>query len=43
MRAGPLSTPGVYALEPDFDAASAEFKTTMAGATGMPLVAGNRV
>jgi cardiolipin synthase len=39
----PDTHPGVYALEPDFDAGSAEFKTTMAGATGMPLVAGNRV
>ena len=39
----PDSHPAVYALEPDLDAASDEFKTTMAGATGMPLVTGNRV
>ncbi len=39
----PDTHPAVYALEPDFDADSAEFRTTMAGATGMPLVAGNRV
>jgi cardiolipin synthase A/B len=35
--------PAVYALESDFDADSAEFTTTMAGATGMPVVDGNRV
>jgi cardiolipin synthase A/B len=39
----PDSHPAVYALDPDFDAQSAEFRTTMAGATGMPLVAGNRI
>ena len=33
----------VYALEPDFDTESAEFRSTMAGMTGMPLVDGNRV
>ncbi len=32
-----------YALEPAFDTASDEFRATMAGATGMPLVNGNRV
>ncbi len=37
------SHPAVYALEPDFDTGSDEFRTTMAGATGMPLVDGNRV
>jgi cardiolipin synthase len=37
------SHPAVYPLRPDFDAGSAEFRTTMAGATGMPLVEGNRV
>jgi cardiolipin synthase len=35
--------PAVYPLEPDFDSASAEFRETMVGATGMPLVDGNRV
>jgi len=39
----PNAHPVVYALEPDFDAASAEFRTTMAGMTGMPWVDGNRV
>lgn len=39
----PDTHPAVYALEPDFGAESAEFRTTMAGATGMPLVDGNRV
>lgn len=37
------SHPGVYALEPDFDTSSNEFRITMAGATGMPLLTGNRV
>ena len=37
------SHPAVYALEPTFDTESAEFTTTMAGATGMPVVDGNRV
>ena len=37
------SHPAVYALEPDFDAESDEFRTTMVGVTGMPLVGGNRV
>ena len=35
--------PAVYALEPGFDTESAEFRNTMAGMTGMPLVEGNRV
>ena len=35
--------PAVYALEPDFDSDSAEFRETMVGATGMPQVDGNRV
>lgn len=35
------SHPAVYALEPDFDAESTEFRTTMSGVTGMPLVNGN--
>ncbi len=39
----PDSHPAVYALEPDFDSDSAEFRDTMTGATGMPLVEGNRV
>ena len=37
------SHPAVYPLDPDFDTESAEFRATMAGATGMPLVNGNRV
>ncbi len=37
------SHPAVYALEPDFNTESSEFRTTMAGTTGMPLVEGNRV
>ena len=39
----PDSHPAVYALEPDFDTESSEFRARMAGATGMPLVDGNRV
>ena len=39
----PDSRPAVYALEPDFDTGSSEFRTTMAGATGLPLGCGNRV
>jgi cardiolipin synthase len=39
----PESHPAVYALEAEFSAESAEFRSTMAGATGMPLVEGNRV
>jgi cardiolipin synthase len=39
----PRSHPGVYAIEPDFDTNSDEFRTTMVGMTGTPLVAGNRV
>lgn len=42
-HATPDSHPAVYALEPDFDTGSSEFRTTMAGATGMPVVNGNRV
>lgn len=37
------SHPAVYPLVPDFDTDSNEFRTTMTGATGMPLVSGNRV
>jgi cardiolipin synthase len=39
----PSVHPAFYALESDIDTASAEFRTTMAGMTGMPLVDGNRV
>ena len=39
----PIVHPAFYALEPDIDTASAEFRTTMSGMTGMPLVDGNRV
>lgn len=39
----PDSHPAVYALEPDFDTTTSEFRRTMAGATGMPPVDGNRV
>jgi cardiolipin synthase len=39
----PSSHPAIYAMEPDFDAESDEFRTTIAGVTGMPWVAGNRV
>jgi cardiolipin synthase A/B len=39
----PESHPAVYALDADFDTDSAEFRTTMAGATGMPPVDGNQV
>jgi cardiolipin synthase len=39
----PDSHPAVYPLDPDFDTESSEFRTTMAGTTGMPLVDGNRV
>jgi cardiolipin synthase len=39
----PRSHPGVYAIEPDFDPESDEFRATMAGMTGTPLVGGNRV
>jgi cardiolipin synthase len=35
--------PALYALEPDFDTDSTEFRYTMAGMTGMPLVEGNHV
>lgn len=37
------SHPAVYPLEPDFDTQSDEFRATLAGATGMPLVDGNRI
>ena len=39
----PNRHPAIYALEPDFDARSDEFRTTMAGMTRMPWVDGNRV
>lgn len=39
----PESHPAVYALNPDFETSSDEFRVTMAGATGMPLVPGNSV
>lgn len=39
----PHSHPAVHALEPDFGAASDEFRITMAGTTGMPLDDGNSV
>jgi cardiolipin synthase len=39
----PSVHPAFYALEPGIDTASAEFRTTMSGMTGMPLVDGNRV
>ena len=39
----PNSHPAIYALEPEFDTESAEFRNTIAGTTGMPLVEGNRV
>jgi cardiolipin synthase len=42
-HASPLSHPAVYALETDLDPLSAEFRDTMAGMTGMPLVDGNRI
>jgi len=35
--------PALYALEPNFDTDSAEFRNTMAGMTGMPLIEGNSV
>jgi cardiolipin synthase A/B len=37
------SHPAIYPLDPAFDTTSAEFRTTMAGATGMPLIDGNRL
>ena len=42
-QTSPHSHPAVYALEPECDTASDEFRITMAGMTGMPLVGGNRV
>lgn len=39
----PNSHPALYVLEPDFNTDSAEFRITMAGLTGMPLVDGNSV
>ena len=39
----PHSHPAVYALEPDFGASSDEFRITMAGTTGIPLVDRNLV
>ncbi|HEX6896894.1 MAG TPA: phospholipase D-like domain-containing protein [Bryobacteraceae bacterium] len=35
--------PALYVLEPNFDTGSAEFRNTIAGMTGMPLVEGNQV
>jgi len=43
FHTSPHSHPAVYALEPDFTTASDEFRITMAGMTGMPLIGGNRV
>jgi cardiolipin synthase len=37
------SHPAVYPLEPDFDSNSSEFRATIAGTTGMPIIDGNRV
>ena len=37
------SHPALYALQPSFDTASVEFRNTMAGMTGMPLIEGNGV
>ena len=37
------SHPALYALEPNCDANSVEFRNTMAGVTGMPLIEGNSV
>lgn len=39
----PAQHAAIYALEPGLDTASPEFRATMAGATGMPWIAGNRV
>ncbi|HEV3333923.1 MAG TPA: phospholipase D-like domain-containing protein [Bryobacteraceae bacterium] len=39
----PSVHPAIHALEPHIDTALAEFRTTMSGMTGMPLVEGNRV
>jgi len=39
----PNRQPALYVLEPTFETASAEFRSTMAGMTGMPWVEGNRV
>lgn len=39
----PARHAAIYALEPDLDTASLEFRETMAGMTGMPWVGGNRV
>ena len=37
------SHPALFALEPNFDANSVEFRNTMAGVTGMPPIEGNSV
>ncbi len=37
------SHPALYALEPGFDTGSSDFRRTMAGMTGMPLVEGNSI
>ena len=39
----PRPHPALYALEPDFDSDSLEFRATMAGTTGTPPIGGNRV
>jgi cardiolipin synthase len=39
----PGSHPAVYPLEASFTTDSAEFRTTMAGVTGAPVIGGNRV
>lgn len=39
----PVRHAAIYALEPALDTASLEFRKTLAGATGMPWVDGNRV
>jgi cardiolipin synthase A/B len=43
FHSAPSRHAAVYALETDLDPASAEFRKTMAGATGMPWMEGNRV
>jgi cardiolipin synthase A/B len=39
----PSVHPAIFALESAIDTASADFRTTLVGMTGMPLVGGNRV
>lgn len=43
FHTAPAQHAAIYALEPDLDTASAEFRLTMAGTTGMPWVDGNRI